>query len=175
MLDNASVRKAAEHIKSLTKKIDVLINNAGIMAPKEYATSKDGIESQFAANHVGHFLLTGLLIEEVLAAGEGAAIINVASLGYQLAEPNLDDPNFEVSSSTSISFSHSKTLRVPNYFFRTASPTTDGGLMGNRRPQTYSTPSPWVRSSAAKISPSSPSIPVVSVELQSLRLPRKKA
>ncbi|CAF9904224.1 MAG: hypothetical protein HETSPECPRED_003445 [Heterodermia speciosa] len=95
LLDNASVRKAAEHIKSLTKKIDVLINNAGIMAPKEYATSKDGIESQFAANHVGHFLLTGLLIEEVLAAGEGAAIINVASLGYQLAEPNLDDPNFE--------------------------------------------------------------------------------
>ncbi|KAL8785161.1 MAG: hypothetical protein Q9195_008753 [Heterodermia aff. obscurata] len=95
LLDNGSVRKAAEQIKSLTKKIDVLINNAGIMAPKEYATSKDGIESQFAANHVGHFLLTGLLIEEVLAAGEGAAIINVASLGYQLAEPDLDDPNFE--------------------------------------------------------------------------------
>ncbi|KAG7009751.1 patulin synthase [Physcia stellaris] len=95
LLDNGSVRKAAEQIKSLTKKIDVIINNAGIMAPKEYATSKDGIESQFAANHVGHFLLTGLLMEEVLAAGEGATIINVSSLGYQLAEANLDDPNFD--------------------------------------------------------------------------------
>ncbi|KAF7884648.1 uncharacterized protein EAF02_004984 [Botrytis sinoallii] len=61
LLNNKSVRQAAEKIKTLTDKIDVLINNAGVMAVKYYATSVDGVESQFAANYLGHFLLTNLL------------------------------------------------------------------------------------------------------------------
>ncbi|KIN00647.1 hypothetical protein OIDMADRAFT_29732 [Oidiodendron maius Zn] len=94
-LDNGSVREAAENIRAITDKIDVLINNAGIMAVRNYGLSKDGIESQFAANYVGHFLLTNLLIKEILAAGNRASIVNVSSLGYQLGEVNLDDPNFK--------------------------------------------------------------------------------
>ena len=61
-------------------------------------TSKEGIETQFASNHVGHFLLTNLLIDEIVASGKGATIVNVISLGYQLTEINLEDPNFRVGS-----------------------------------------------------------------------------
>lgn len=96
LLDNASVHKAVEHIKNTTDRVHYLINNAGIMAPKDFATSKDGIESQFAANHVGHFLLTNLLLKQGLLVGGGSTIVNVSSLGYQLAEVNLADPNFQV-------------------------------------------------------------------------------
>lgn len=73
-----------------------MVNNAGVMAVKNYTTSKDGIESQFATCDVGHYLLTNLLIKEIHAVGDGATIVNVASLGYLLAEANLEDPNFEV-------------------------------------------------------------------------------
>ncbi|KAI9692623.1 MAG: hypothetical protein M1820_009500 [Bogoriella megaspora] len=103
LLDNNSVRQAAQQIKSITPKIDVLINNAGVMAPKNYSTSKDGIEAQFAACHIGHFLLTNLLIKEGIVAGEGSIIVNVGSLGYQLGEVNFDDINFDMSGLDSIS------------------------------------------------------------------------
>ncbi|TGO39824.1 hypothetical protein BHYA_0047g00280 [Botrytis hyacinthi] len=98
LLNNKSVRQAAEKIKTLKDKIDVLINNAGLMAVKHYATSVDGVESQFAANHLGHFLLTNLLVKEIVAranVGEGARIVQVGSLGYQLGETNIEDINFK--------------------------------------------------------------------------------
>ena len=62
VLDNASVEKATQEILSKTPKIDVLVNNAGIMIPKDFVKSKNGVGSQFAVNHVGHFLLTSLLL-----------------------------------------------------------------------------------------------------------------
>ncbi|PQE05622.1 short-chain dehydrogenase protein [Rutstroemia sp. NJR-2017a BBW] len=97
LLSGKSVRQAAEKIKTLTDKIHVLINNAGVMAVRNYTTSVDGVESQFAANYLGHFLLTNLLVKEILAAAsEGARIVQVGSLGYQLGETNLDDINFQV-------------------------------------------------------------------------------
>ena len=66
------------------------------MAIKEYSTSVDGIETQFAANHIGHFLLTKLLMEKILAAGAGARIINVSSQGYMSGGVRVDDYNFKV-------------------------------------------------------------------------------
>lgn len=96
LLDTQSIRTAVERTRTVTDKIHGLINNAGIMAVPEYATSKDGVESQFAANYLGHFLLTNLLVSEMLAADGQTRIINVASLGYQLADVNLEDPNFQV-------------------------------------------------------------------------------
>ncbi|KAF4633485.1 hypothetical protein G7Y89_g4628 [Cudoniella acicularis] len=95
MLDNQSIREAMTKIKSTTHKIDILINNAGVMAVRNYAVSKDGVESQFAACYLGHFLLTNLLLKEGLLGRNGDTIVNVGSLGYQLAEVNLDDPNFQ--------------------------------------------------------------------------------
>ncbi|KAJ3411021.1 hypothetical protein HDV05_002886 [Chytridiales sp. JEL 0842] len=58
----ASVRRFAEEFKALGLPIHVLMNNAGIMAPPEFQTSKDGIEMQMASNHLGHFYLTSLLL-----------------------------------------------------------------------------------------------------------------
>ena len=62
----ASVRAAAEQIKAAAPRLDLLINNAGVMnAP--YQRTPDGFESTFATNHLGHFALTGLLLDRLLA------------------------------------------------------------------------------------------------------------
>lgn len=106
LLDNASVRAAADAIKKLTTKIHVVINNAGVMAVRNYTTSKQGVEGQFAANYLGHFLLTNLLMDRIVAAREeGAIVVNVVSLGYELGEVKLDDINFEVCRNTTSSVS----------------------------------------------------------------------
>ena len=68
------------------------------MAVKEYTKSVDGIELHFAANHIGHFLLTNLLMPKILAAGKGARIINVSSGGYICSGIRFEDWNFKVRS-----------------------------------------------------------------------------
>lgn len=92
----ASVRDAARVVNESVARVDVLINNAGIMAVREYAKTEDGVESQFATNYLGHFLLTKLLVEKIAAAGEGARVVNLASLAYELEEFRFGDWNFEV-------------------------------------------------------------------------------
>lgn len=57
------MRKAAATIDSLVGKLDVLINNAGIITVHSFEKSVDGVESQFAAGYLGHFLLTNLIME----------------------------------------------------------------------------------------------------------------
>ncbi|KAH8648472.1 dehydrogenase [Xylariales sp. PMI_506] len=102
-LDLASlsrVRAAAERIAALGEEIDVLVNNAGVMAAP-YATTEDGIESQFATNHVGHFLLTNLLLPKMLERGGGGGgrsvvrVVNVASNGFRFGPVRLEDWNFD--------------------------------------------------------------------------------
>lgn len=61
-----------------------------VMGIKEYTTTKEGVEMQFGVNHLGHFLLTNLLMEKIFAAGTGARIINVSSLGYMTARLCVD-------------------------------------------------------------------------------------
>ncbi|KAL8964428.1 MAG: hypothetical protein Q9183_004454 [Haloplaca sp. 2 TL-2023] len=92
--DLASVRKGAETVNSKVDKVDGLINNAGVMAIRNYTTTADGIEMQFGANHVGHFLFTNLIMDKILAAGKGARIVNVTSFGYQSGGVHYDDCNF---------------------------------------------------------------------------------
>jgi short-subunit dehydrogenase len=91
-----SVRKAAAELNRKVEKIDYLINNAGIMGIPEFKKSEDRIELQFASNHVRHFLLTILLLEDIIAAGRGASIVNVSSSGFELGEVSFDDWNFHV-------------------------------------------------------------------------------
>lgn len=94
----SSVRKAAAEVHSWADvpAIDVVINNAGIMATP-FALTGDGIESQFHANHIGHFLLTQLLMPKILAAGPGARVVNLSSNAYKMGGVHWDDINFGVS------------------------------------------------------------------------------
>lgn len=65
------------------------------MAPSEYRTTAEGIELQFGSNHIGHFLLTNLLLPSILAASsERARIVNLSSNGWGLGEVQFDDYNF---------------------------------------------------------------------------------
>ncbi|KAL1610588.1 hypothetical protein SLS60_002258 [Paraconiothyrium brasiliense] len=89
----ASVRAAAAEVNAIVSKVDVLINNAGVMGVK-FALTPENVESQFGANHIGHFLLTNLLVPKLEAAGRGARIVNVSSQLYQFGPVRFDDINF---------------------------------------------------------------------------------
>ena len=94
LIDQESVKKAAVEIKAKCPKIDVLINNAGCYL-SELELSPQGIEGQFATNHIGHFLLTNLILDNIKAAGN-ARIINLASIAHSSTrEVNFDDINYE--------------------------------------------------------------------------------
>ncbi len=89
----ASIRATAAGLASAHAHIDVLLNNAGIMAvPK--ATTEDGFESQIGTNHLGHFALTGLLLPTLLAA-PAPRVVTVSSNAHKLGRMNLDDLFFE--------------------------------------------------------------------------------
>ncbi|KAI1169471.1 hypothetical protein F4777DRAFT_221894 [Nemania sp. FL0916] len=96
--DHDSVRRAAAEILALTPKIDVLINSAGNMTIKDYTLDKQGIEIQFSVNHVGHFLLTNLLIPALESAAAksntGSRIVNLTSSAYHISGVNFEDYNF---------------------------------------------------------------------------------
>jgi len=92
--NNASVRTAAEKVNSSVDKVDVLINNAGVMAVRTFQKSVDGVESQFAAGYLGHFLLTNLIMDKLVAAK--GVVINMTSSAYTLDEVDTEDPNFNV-------------------------------------------------------------------------------
>ena len=90
-----SVREFAAIVASKYPKIDVLINNAGVMATP-YNLTEDGFESQFAINYLGHFLLTHLLLPNLKAAGRkscNARIVNVSSCAHLSGSINFDDIN----------------------------------------------------------------------------------
>ncbi|KAG0645867.1 Translocon at the inner envelope membrane of chloroplasts 32 [Hyphodiscus hymeniophilus] len=91
----SSIRAAVATIDKSVPEIDILINNAGIMAVTDYTLTPEGIESQFGSNHIGHFLFTNLLMDKILAAGKGARIINLTSIGHQMSDVRFDDYNFE--------------------------------------------------------------------------------
>jgi NAD(P)-dependent dehydrogenase (short-subunit alcohol dehydrogenase family) len=91
-----AVRKAAEEVNgwSDVQNIDVMINNAGIMAVP-YATTPDGIEGQFGTNHVGHFLFTQLLMSKILVSPSGPRVVNLSSSGYRGGPVRFEDYNFD--------------------------------------------------------------------------------
>ncbi|PKX88646.1 SDR family oxidoreductase [Aspergillus novofumigatus IBT 16806] len=89
----ASVRAAATEINSSVSKIDVLINNAGIMGVG-FSLTPDNVESHLGANHIGHFLLTNLLVPKLEVSSDGARIVNVSSALYQLSPVLFDNYNF---------------------------------------------------------------------------------
>ncbi|HIG72997.1 MAG TPA: SDR family NAD(P)-dependent oxidoreductase, partial [Myxococcales bacterium] len=73
--------------------VDLLINNAGVMIPPASKT-KQGFELQFGVNHIGHFALTGLLLDLLLAT-EGVRIVSVSSTAHRMGKMNFEDLDFD--------------------------------------------------------------------------------
>ncbi len=90
----ASVRAAADQILAAHDKIDILINNAGVMAVPERRT-QDGFEMQFGVNHLGHFALTSHLLPAILRAA-AARVVAVSSTAHHMGRPvDPKNPNLE--------------------------------------------------------------------------------
>lgn len=87
-----SIRAATSRARQRFSKIDLLINNAGVMAcPFEHTA--DGFERQFGTNHLGHFALTAELMP-LIERGSAKRIVNLSSRGHHMAPMHFDDPNF---------------------------------------------------------------------------------
>lgn len=89
-----SIREFATRISEKEPKIDLLINNAGVMMCP-YAVTEDGFEMQMGINHLGHFLLTELLLPTIKKAGPGARIIILSSRAHVWAK-GVSGLNFDV-------------------------------------------------------------------------------
>ena len=85
----ASVRTFAESFKAKYDGLDLLINNAGVMVPP-LTTTEDGFELQFGANHLGHFALTGHLMEKLLKV-KGSRIVTVSSGAHRMGEMDFEN------------------------------------------------------------------------------------
>src|SRR5262245_2735635 len=102
-----SIRAAAGELRAQHPRIDLLINNAGVMfTPKQ--TTRDGFELQFGTNHLGHFAFTGLLLEQMLPV-PGSRVVTVSSAAHRIrARINFDDLQWQRSYRKVAAYSQSK-------------------------------------------------------------------
>lgn len=108
--DTKSIREFAEVINREESKLNILINNAGVMVCP-YGKTADGFEMQIGVNHMGHFLLTYLLID-LIKRSAPARIINVSSMAHSWGTINLDDINSEKGYNKNKAYSQSKLANV---------------------------------------------------------------
>ncbi|HEX3309616.1 MAG TPA: SDR family NAD(P)-dependent oxidoreductase [Streptosporangiaceae bacterium] len=102
-----SIRAAAGELRARHPRIDLLINNAGVMFPPRQ-TTRDGFELQLGTNHLGHFALTGLLLEQMLPV-PGSRVVTVSSQAHRIgARINFDDLQAERSYRRVAAYSQSK-------------------------------------------------------------------
>jgi NAD(P)-dependent dehydrogenase (short-subunit alcohol dehydrogenase family) len=102
-----SIRAAAGELRARHPRIDLLVNNAGVMFPPRQ-TTRDGFELQFGTNHLGHFALTGLLLEQMLPV-PGSRVVTVSSLAHRIrARINFNDLQGQRSYSRVAAYSQSK-------------------------------------------------------------------
>lgn len=87
------VAEAADHVLGRVRPLDLLINNAGVMAPPRMETEQ-GFELQFGTNHLGHFALTGRLLPKLLEA-EAPRVVTVSSMAHRQGSMDFDDLNWE--------------------------------------------------------------------------------
>ena len=102
-----SVRSTASDLRAEHERIDLLINNAGVMhTPKK--TTADGFELQFGTNHLGHFALTGMLLDRLLPVA-GSRVVTVSSIGHRMqAAIHFDDLQWDRSYSRTGAYGQSK-------------------------------------------------------------------
>jgi NAD(P)-dependent dehydrogenase (short-subunit alcohol dehydrogenase family) len=106
LADLSSVRRFAEAFLAEYQQLDILINNAGVMATP-YRKTADGFEMQFGTNHLGHFLLTGLLID-LLRKTPKSRVVTVSSYAHLLGKINFDDLNSEKGYQKWLAYGQSK-------------------------------------------------------------------
>jgi NAD(P)-dependent dehydrogenase (short-subunit alcohol dehydrogenase family) len=90
--DLGSVRRCAERFKATHQRLDILCNNAGVMS-LPYGKTADGFEMLFGTNHLGHFALTGLLLETILRTPK-SRVVTVASIAHKVGRIDLEDPHW---------------------------------------------------------------------------------
>ena len=93
LADLASVRAVVAEVAEHTEVLDVLLNNAGIMAPPLSRTT-DSYEMQFGTNHLGHFALTGLLLPTLLRA-DRPRVVTTSSTMHRIGDHGWDDPGYD--------------------------------------------------------------------------------
>ncbi|MDX3645367.1 oxidoreductase [Streptomyces sp. MB09-02B] len=108
--DLGSVREFAAAYAQASDRLDLLVNNAGVMAVARSRTT-DGFETQFGTNHLGHFALTGLLLPALLAT-PGARVVTVSSLMHLRANIDIDDLNSEHGYGRWLAYGRSKTANL---------------------------------------------------------------
>lgn len=114
LLSLKSVKEFAESVQAKYPEIHLLVNNAGIMFG-DYKLTEDGIESQLAVNHIGHFYLTHLLLPALKKGGtidEAARIVNVTSCAHYPGKIYFDDVNMKENYDTTAAYSQSKLAQV---------------------------------------------------------------
>jgi NAD(P)-dependent dehydrogenase (short-subunit alcohol dehydrogenase family) len=89
----ASVERFADSFRAGHDRLDLLINNAGVMIPP-FGTTEDGFELQFGCNHLGHFALTGRLLDLIQSTPE-ARVVNVSSMAHRYGTMDFDNLNAE--------------------------------------------------------------------------------
>ena len=106
LADLDSVAAGVEKLRANHDRIDVLINNAGVMATPNQRT-KQGFEMQFGTNHLGHFALTGQIID-LLTGTAGSRVVNISSQGHRMGRMRWDDLQWEKKYSAWPAYGQSK-------------------------------------------------------------------
>ena len=114
LADLDSVRKFAEFFKDKYGSLDLLINNAGVMIPP-FTRTADGFELQFGANHLGHFALTGLLLERLIDT-PGARIVNVSSNAHRMGSETIEFDNLNAENGYNASGAYAQS-KLANLLF----------------------------------------------------------
>jgi NAD(P)-dependent dehydrogenase (short-subunit alcohol dehydrogenase family) len=115
-LDLSSLQSVRDFVAEYNKSsnnapVHVLLNNAGVMACPQGKTA-EGFETQFGTNHLGHFLLTNLLLPN-LKAGSPSRVVNVSSSAHRYSGVNFNDPNFERTAYKPwVAYGQSKTANI---------------------------------------------------------------
>ncbi|MGG3283724.1 SDR family oxidoreductase [Paenibacillus solani] len=108
--DFDSIRAFASNFKAKYDRLDVLVNNAGVVALKRELTN-DGYEAMLGVNHLGHFLLTNELLEHIQHARQGR-VVNVSSGAHKVGKIHFDDPNLSKGFNVAKGYAQSKLANI---------------------------------------------------------------
>ncbi|HEY2576712.1 MAG TPA: oxidoreductase [Streptosporangiaceae bacterium] len=106
LASKSSIAAAAEELNRSNERIDLLLNNAGLMMPP-YGRTEDGFELQFGTNHLGHFALTGLLLGRMLQV-PGSRVVTMSSGGHRMGRIDFDNLQWERGYTRMASYGRSK-------------------------------------------------------------------